>query len=166
MGWRHNYRSISTADNAAAVPVHSQKFRIIPGNDSAVLAALEAGVIFYGYPVFTAITLELWSDKGGSPGRLIATSSNSFARAECLTLGGPDNSGYRMLGFTMPGVPLKAGAYYHAAIRFTGYTGNDASHCGWRQVFPDPIYRTGLTIEGVAAATFPFELSVFTKKAV
>lgn len=164
MGWRNLYYPISTADNAAAVPTIAQKFRLATTSVDAILAGFMAGLFFYGNPVFTAITMEIWTDKGGSPGRLLATSTTSYLKAVLLTLGGANNSGYRLLGFAMPRIPLKKGMYYHAVVRLSGYTGTDASHVGWRQSYPDPQYRTGVTFEGKEAANFPFELDVKTVK--
>lgn len=165
MGWRSLYFPITTADNAAAVPTISQKFRIQVSQDSLngkILAGLAAGIFYYGNPAFTAITMEIWTDKGGTPGRLLATSTTSYAKSQLLTLGGANNSGYSILGFAFPRIPLRAGMFYHAVIRLSGYTGNDGSHVGWRQSWPDPQYRTGITIEGKEAGYFPFELSVST----
>lgn len=159
------YKPIFTADNAAAVPTIAQKFRVQVGEDSRILAGLAAGVIFYGNPVFDLVKMEVWTDKGGSPGRLLATSTTEFRKADLLTLGGAGNSAYSQLGFVFPRIPLKAGMYYHAVVRFTGYTGIEGSHAGWRQSYPDPQYRTGVTIESVEAAKFPFELSVNTLEA-
>lgn len=158
------YKPIFTADNAAAVPTIAQKFRIQVGEENKILAGLVAGVIYYGNPLFTAITMELWTDKGGSPGRLLTTSTTSYAKAQLLTLGGAGNSGYSQLGFAFPRIPLKAGMFYHAVIRFSGYTGVEGSHAGWRQSYPDPQYRTGFVVESVNAGKFPFELSVNTTK--
>lgn len=165
MGWRMLYKPIFTADNAAAVPTIAQKFRIAADQDSKILAGLVAGVIWYGNPVFDLVKMEIWTDKGGSPGRLLATSTNSFTKAQLLTLGTPNNSGYSILGFTFPRIPLKAGMYYHAVVRFTGYTGVEGSHAGWRQSYPDPQYRAGLVLESTDAAKYPFEMSVNTLEA-
>lgn len=165
MGWRSLYYPIMTADNAAAVPTIAQKFRIQVGEANRILAGLVAGVFHYGNPAFTAITMEVWTDKNGSPGRLLATSTTSYTKAQLLTLGGPNNSGYSILGFAFPRIPLKAGMFYHAVVRLSGYTGNNGSHVGWRQSYPDPQYRTGVTIQGKEAANFPFELTVNTIEA-
>lgn len=165
MGWRMLYKAIMTADNAAAVPTIAQKFRISVGEDSKILAGLASGVILYGNPVFTAVKMEIWTDKGGSPGRLLATSTTEYTKAQLLTLGGAGNSGYSQLGFAFPRIPMKAGMFYHAVLRFTGYTGVEGSHGGWRQSYPDPQYRSGVNVESVDAAKFPFELSVTTLEA-
>jgi len=165
MGWRMIYKPIFTADNAAAVPTIAQKFRIQVGEDSKILAGLAAGIIFYGNPAFDLVKMEVWTDKGGSPGRLLATSITEYRKADLLTLGGAGNSGYSQLGFAFPRIPLKAGMYYHAVVRFTGYSGVEGSNAGWRQSYPDPQYRTGLRIESVDAGKFPFELSVNTLEA-
>lgn len=164
MAWRMLYIPIFTADNAAAIPTIAQKFRLQVGEENKILAGLVAGVICYGNPVFTAITMELWTDKAGAPGRLLTTSTTQFTKAQILTLGGAGNSAYSQLGFGFPRIPMKAGMFYHAVVRLSGYTGVEGSHVGWRQSYPDPQYRTGITIESVEAAKFPFELSVNTTK--
>lgn len=162
MGWRMIYKPFFTADNSAAIPPMAQKFRLPADQDSKILAGLAAGVIFYGNPAFTAVKMEIWTDKGGSPGRLLATSTTEYAKAAILTLGGAGNSAYSQLGFAFPRIPMRAGMYYHAVLRFTGYTGIEASHAGWRQSYPDPQYRGGLNIESIDTAKFPFEMSVLT----
>lgn len=156
MTWRHIVKPYDTGDMSATVPTVFQRFKLPTSIGNHLLHGMHAGVIVVGNPTFTALTMELWSDDGDGPGKLIATSSTSWLKAQIHTL----NHAVKQVGFAFNKVPLRSGLYYCAALRASGYTGADASYLGWRYSYPDPQYRTGLTIEVVKGLYFPFDLSV------
>lgn len=156
MAWDHIGKPLSTADVAASVPNVYQKFRITTGYKNQVLREAVCGIFFYNNPSFGTIKAELWSDDNGGPGRKIAESL-TFSQAECNT----DTFAYRIMSFVFPKVSLKKNTYYYLTIRPSSYTGDASSHIAWRQSWPDPQYRTGVTITLEYAAKFPYDV-VFT----
>ncbi len=162
MGWKMLVKPFDTADMTGTPPI-SQRFKVSDISLSYLLNGVSLGVVFYGDPAFTALTAELWSDRGGSPIRLLESSSNSYLKADCLTT---FTNGYKFLGFSFANpYPLKNGTYYHIALRASGYTGITTSYVALRHSYPDPQYRTGLTLTIPKGAKHPFEMGLMTEKA-
>lgn len=159
MTWMLLVKRFLTADMSASIPTIYQSFKISSGNPSAFLAGLQAHVDLYNDPAFTALTMEVWSDKNGAPGRLLATSTTSYAKAALLEV---QDYALRQLGFEFPKIPLKAGMLYHATLRASGYTGTDSTNIGWVSSYPKPQYTTGITQTISKAGNYPLELNVFT----
>lgn len=159
MGWRMIGKPITTAEMSATVPTIYQSVKISSGEPNRILKGLVAGVIFYNAPSFTSLALEIWSDLGGSPGKLIATSTNSHLASTILA---NEDHAYRLLGFTFSSVPMKDNQLYHVALRASSYTGDSTSHIAWRNSYPDPQYRTGLTLNAAKGAKHPMELSLIS----
>ena len=156
MSWRMIGKPIATAD-VTAVPSITQRFQVTSGN--SLLRGVSVGVIFYNDPAFTALSLELWSDRASGAGALIATSSNSYTKVQCLE---GENSAYKILGFTFQDLPIKDNSFYRLALRPTVYTGDATAHIAWRLSYPDPQYRTGLTLNAAKGANSPFEFSIIS----
>lgn len=158
MAWDHIGKPISTADAGAAVPNFYQKFQVTTGYKNQLLRYVVAGLFFYNLPAFGTVKLELWSDNGGSPGRLMAE-SDTYTQAECNT----DNFAYRIMGFTFsPDVALKKNTYYYLTVKPSAYTGDASSFIAWRQSFPDPQYPSGITLTLEFGAKYPYDASFVT----
>lgn len=157
MAWDHIGKPISTADAASAIPTMYQTFRVTTGYKNQVLLGCVAGLLFYNNPVFTDVRLEVWSDRGGLPKRKMYE-SDFFLQADCNT----DIFAYRIMGFTFPRSLIKKNTLYHLAVRPSGYTGDAASHIAWRQSWPDPQYRVGVTISLEFGIKYPYETNYIT----
>jgi hypothetical protein len=134
----------------------SMSVRFTPG-DETVLRALRTWLIFNNYTgSFTSMVGKLYSDRSGSPGALIATSSNSFSKAQIIT----ENSGVKEIYFLFDDISLSSNLYYHLVINCSGYTATANSHIAWRKAWPDPVYRAGWsqTFENLGIA--PYFLTV------
>lgn len=158
MSWRMIGKPYATAD-VTAVPTITQRFQHDTLGTPNLLRGISVGVIFYNDPAFTTITLELWSDRASGPGALIAQSSTSYTKLECMEA---QNSAYKILGFTFPDAPLKPGSFYRIALKPVGYTGDATAHIAWRLSYPDPQYRDGLTLNAAKGANSPFEFSIIS----
>jgi hypothetical protein len=110
--------------------------------DSALLAA-RVWMIFYNDPVFTSLTMKVYSERNSSPGKLLYTSSNSPTKASLITLDNGIKEFY--FEFNPPtGVPIKANDPLYFVINGTGVSGFDeTSHIAWKKAWPDPAYRLG-----------------------
>lgn len=159
-------KPISTADMAAATPAVFQGFGIPSSEAPKVLKGVGVGLIFHA-ALFTNLSLEIWSDQGGSPARLLATSTTTWTKAQIDT---QFANSYKALsvGFDFAPFALKPGAKYHLAVRATGYTGNDTNHIGWRRLYPDNPYASAYSItpvEARKAAVMPLEAVIFAADA-
>jgi len=158
MSWRMIGKPYATAD-LTAVPTITQRFQHATLGRASLLRGINVGVIFYNDPTFTSITLELWSDRSNGAGALIAQSSTSHTKLACME---GENSAYKVLGFTFPDAPLKPGSFYRIALKPVGYTGDATAHIAWRLSYPDPQYRSGLTLNAAKGANHPFEFSIIS----
>ena len=123
-------------------------------NQNLFLKAARAGVILYNNPTFTALSMRIYADRGGSPGKLLHTSTNSFTKAELTTL----DHAYKEAYFEFNFAPLQRSTVYHFTLYATGYIGDSTAHVAWRISYPDPIYRTGFTPQAVNGDNHPFDL--------
>lgn len=155
MSWRMIGKPYETAE-MSGTPTITQKFVC---TTNQILKGINAGIIFYNDPTFTNIALRLYSDQGGSAKSLIATSSTIYTKAQCMA---GDTNSYRIMGFTFGGIHLRAGMTYHLALYATGYTGDSSAHIAWRSSYPDPQYRTGLTLNAAKAAKHHFEFGIIS----
>lgn len=134
----------------------SKTVRMKP-NDNIVLKAIRTWLIWNDHSgSITDMTCKIYSDRASSPGALIATSTNSFDRADIITLA----SGVKEIYFEFDEISLHSETFYHFVINCTGYTGTENSHIAWRKAWPDPIYRTGLDIDYEALSIAPYFLTV------
>lgn len=154
MGWRMIGRQFNTAD-VAGVPSVTQRFR--HPLKSVLMRGAQLGVILCNDPDFATLTARIYADRGGSPGKLIASSSNSWSKAQVLVA---QNNGIKFCGFTFPFVNLMAGEWYHLALIPTAYTGDYDSHVGWRISYPDPQYPELLTLNAAKAAEHHLDFGI------
>ncbi len=152
MSWRMIGKPILTADLPNAV---FQRFRHPTKN--VMVTGLQVGVILYNDPVFTSLEARIYSDSASTPKKLLATSTNTWAKAELLET---EAHGVKFAGFSFDGITLIAGEYYHLVLYPNGYTGTDASHIAWRMSYPDPQYPTGLTLDAAHGDNHHLEFSI------
>ncbi len=155
MSWRMISKPYTTAE-MIGTPTISQRFTT---STNQALRGVAAGVLVYNNPAITALTMEIWTDRDSSAAVLIATSSTSYSKVQLL---GVENSSYNLVGFTFDDIALRSGGFYHLALRASGYTGDATSHVAWRKSYPDPQYRTGMTLNAAKAANHHLEFSLIT----
>lgn len=150
MGWRVWGQPISTSDGTAGV---SQKVKF---NTNLVLRACRIWLIFYNNPTLTSVTMKIYSDDGGTPKKLLHSSTTTLTKSEIITL----SNGVKEIYFEFDYPAFDGDDYYHFVLFANGYTGTDSSHIAWRQGWPDPVYMTNYTPSlvnlGVAPRTIYF----------
>jgi hypothetical protein len=122
-------------------------------NQNLVLRAARTWLIFNNYTgSFTNLQMKIYSDRSTSPGALIATSTNSWTRAEITTL----NSGVKEIYFEFDDISLRSNGFYHFVLNCSSYTATSTDHVAWRKGWPDPVYRTGWsqTFENLGVAPY------------
>jgi len=125
-------------------------------NSNVVLKALKTWLIFkdpVGDMAFSALLGKLYSDRDGSAGGLIATSTNSWEKSDLLDL---EDQGVRELWFEFEETSLNSDTWYHLVLNCTGYTYDADKHIAFRKAWPDAVYRTGLpgTFESLIASPY------------
>jgi hypothetical protein len=139
-----------TSDAALTIPRIYQKTRI---NKDFVLKALRTHIVIYGSPVFTQLEMRIYSDKAGSPLRLIHTFDKIWTLAELSAL----PYAYKEIYFDFSTSRfLKGLDYYHFALWPTGYTGTSESHIAWVRGYPDPNNTIDVTLSPSKISTVPF----------
>lgn len=123
-----------------------------------LLRAARVWLVATGNPAFSDLVMKVYSDNGGSPGALIATSTNTKQKTEIMTLG----NGIFETHFNFNKINLKRGQFYHFVINCTGYVYSESSCLAWKKAFPDPIYTTGLTIDVKNIHTSPRSIYFYT----
>lgn len=144
---------------AASIPTVSQRFKIPTTKPHSLLQGAGLGVIFHD-SLFTALSLELWSDRSGSPSKLIATSETAWTKTQ-VDARFPLDYKCVFMGFQFTPVSLRKGVWYHLALRATGYTGDTTNHIAWRHQYPDPAYPVTFDEEVINAAWYPLEAMIF-----
>jgi hypothetical protein len=128
----------------------TQRFKL---SRNYLLYVVRSWLVIYNDPAFTSVSLELWSDRSGSPGVLIA-SSDPVLKSAIIQ----DQNGAKEVPFTFlsEGVPLRGGDWYHLVLSASGYTGIESSHIGWMKAFPEeafyPTYQA--TFENLSVAPY------------
>jgi hypothetical protein len=153
MTWRNLVKPLSTADVAGNLV--SQRFR--HPDKTVVLHGIHAGLAVYNDAAFGSLSMKLFSDRAGSPGMLIASSTNSYTKAQVLT----QNSALKFAGFVFNGILLQAAEWYHLLLVPSAYTGIDSSFVAWRVSYPDPQYPVLMTLNAAKGAKHHFDFSVY-----
>lgn len=162
--WNMVGKPILTAENSATIPGVSQRFRLPATKPNSLFQGAVCAAIFHD-SIFDALSLELWSDRDGAPSKLIATSTNSWSKAQVDAQFTLD---YKCvwLGFEFVPIPVRRLVWYHLALRATTYTGDATNHIAWRHSYPDAQYRDGLgfTIEAINAGAVPLEALIMASE--
>jgi len=153
MAWRVFGKRFVTADFGSLPSVY-QPFIL---DDNTALKAIRANIIIYNDPVFTSVSMRIYSNDNDVPKVLIAQSTNSFTKAQMHT----EDNALKGLYFEFNKVPLRGGDTYHAAIWLSGYTGDADSHVGWKRGVPDPINPEGVTVSFSTLYRTPFDVAFY-----
>lgn len=127
-------------------------------NKNIVFKAFKTWIIIkdpVGDLAFSNLCAKIYSDRSGSAGGLIATSQNTFDKADLLLT---EDQGVLEPWFEFDELSLNSDTWYHVVLNCSGYTYATAKHIAWRKAWPDPIYRTNLpvTFEGLTASPYFF----------
>jgi hypothetical protein len=150
MGWSVYGDSLLTTD-LDGTNLKSQKVRF---NKNVILKAIRAWFVHYNDPVYTSLYFRIYSDNNGVPGKLLYTSTNVILKSEYITLANGIKEAY--WEFDCPA--FKDTDFYHFVPIANGYTGTVSSHLAWKKAWPDPVYRTGLTIDATSQNESPFDI--------
>lgn len=145
-GWKVYGNPILTADASAGV---SQRVKF---NSDVILKACRVWLIVYNNPSFTSMNMKIYSDRGGSPQKLLYTSTNSLTKAQIVTLA----NGIKEVYFEFDPQHFDGSDYYHFVLFGTGYTGTSSAHLAWKKAWPDPVHNANYTasVENLGIAPY------------
>jgi hypothetical protein len=153
MGWRvwgEYYETTSDLSNGVL-------FCPIKPSKKTILLACRTWVIVYGDPVFTALSMSIYSNRivSGKPtkGKLLFNSTNSLLKSEIHSL----ENGVKEIYFNFDLPVLRPNEFYHFVLKGTGYSPTPISHLAWMKTFPDPFYP-GVTPNWVNMNIIPYQL--------
>jgi len=126
-----------------------------------ILKALRAWVIQNNDPSYTSINMKIYSNNGGSPRTLIATSTNVQTKAAMF---GTSNSGVKEVWFDFDPLVLKEDERVDGISKGSVKTCSDSAHLAWRQMFYEAAYRTNFDDSFEGALSSPLGLIVIGAK--
>lgn len=151
--WRVWGNSLSTADLTGGTDVYQP---VTFTENNQIMLACRSWFIFYSSPVFTNLKMRVYSNDGGAPGEVIATSTNSWNAADLYTQAHAVKEMY--FDFDYP--TFKIDDLYHFVPYADTYTGTINSHIAWKNTFPDPPYKAGLTLTYEKLLIYPYDLTI------
>lgn len=147
MSWKIFVERFETADLNGSQNIYYQDFK---PNDDIILHGVRPWIGLVNNPTITSVTMHLKN----SSGVLIANSTTTYTKAQLTTL---DNC-IKEVYFAFNKINLKATDTYRLSFSAVGYTGTDSSYFFWKKSWPDPIYRTGLSITYPSAPVLPYDV--------
>jgi len=165
MGWQVHDTWLSTAAvNGTPDLSIFQPFKSVNRN---VIVELVRTWFVFATPssslALTNLTMQIYSNDvagGNVPGHLLATSTSLWTKAQLIT----DDYGVIGVPFAFTDFLARKNDLYHLVPKTTGYTGTSTSNIGWRKGYPDPTYRSGLTLDYAGQLTYPRMVSIFGKQ--
>lgn len=148
--WRVWGERFETAD-ASGTRIHQP----VIFHQNAVLFASRAWYIFYNNSSWDNLVMKFYSDDNGSPGQLVGTSTNSWVANEIYTL----DYAAKEIYFEWANPVFKDEDTFHFVTHIDNYIGSSSSHVSWKKTFPDPPYKTGLTLTFEKLLTYPYDLT-------
>lgn len=150
--WGETYASTSDlSDGVLYCPIEP--------SEKTVLKACRTWVIIYGNPVFTSLSMKIYSNRivSGQPtkGKLLFTSTNVQLKADVHTLA----NGVKEIWFDFDYPVLRAGEFYHFVLTGSGYAPTPTAHIAWMKTFPDPFYP-GVTPNWINMNKLPYQLYI------
>lgn len=132
----------------------SQRFKL---DTNRLVLAIRTTLIVFNSPVLLGLTLHIYADRGGSPGALLFSSSDSYDLADFATQ--PHGIHELPFEFNAPhGVNLNSAEYHHLVWNASSYVGDENSHVALKKDWPAPINTPRVvTLESLGSA--PYELA-------
>lgn len=122
-------------DFSTAAMTDTSMYQRVTFDRNYIIRGVRTWLIFYNDPALTNVNMKIYSDEGGLPRKLLATSTNTLTKAEIITL----ENGVKEIYFDFNDFPVKQDNSYHFVINGTGYTGSVSSHVAWMKGYPDPV---------------------------
>lgn len=109
--------------------------------------AIRIWVVMVGSPTFTGLRMKLYSNnvQTSGPGVVLATSTNSWSTSDLLST---HQNGVKEIYFEFDPILVHADDTYHLVLNADTYSYTISNQLAWRNVWPDPVYKTNFTVTG------------------
>ena len=131
-----------------------EKTQKVTFNKNVIIRYIRIWIVVYDDPPFTSLNMKIYSDDNGSKGVLLHTSTNALTKANVVTL----DNGVKEIYFTFNDIQLDGLNPYHFALDGSSSGFSASSHIAWKQSWPDPFYRTGLSLTFEELSTSPYDI--------
>lgn len=131
---------------------NTAKFQPVTFNKNIILKAARVWIISISDPTYTSLNMKIYSSEPDSAGRdkpnkLIFSSTNSVTKAQIQTLAHANKE----IFFQFDDEPMQQNTKYHFVVNGVGYSPTAGTNfLAWRQGFPDPVLRTGLSTNDIS----------------
>lgn len=122
-----------------------------------ILKGIVTNIIVFNDPTFTSLSLNIYSDRGGLPDVLLATSTNSQTKEAVHTLANANKA----LFFQFAEQAFAGEVFYHLVMSAVGYSPTAAKYLAREVQTTDPIYVGGDT-DPIKYAINPHKFSVIS----
>jgi len=145
-----------------AGPVKTQLFKPQQGYR---LSGVAVELIVIGSPVIVDLVAKIYDNNpnGNTASLLRGTSTTKWQGTDLLET---EANGLKIVPFNFTPFGVRAGDSYHLSIEAASYTPVDGvSYIAWRNVWPEPVYRTNYTVSGLNYLIAPRMINGFFGRA-
>jgi len=133
-------------------------FQPVTPKKNIILIGCRTWIVAISDPTFTDLNMKIYSNDDNAavdtPLELLATSTNSQAKADIITL----DHGVKEIYFNFDNVSLQENTKYNFVMNGTGYVPTSSSFLCWRKAYPDPVYTAGYTPTKESLGVAPYEI--------
>jgi hypothetical protein len=138
---------------------NNEMFQVITPTSDFYLKCIKSWFAKKGAPIFSGLSLEIWSENNGLPyNKLLTASINSYNSSEASAA---DNA-LCELYFNFNNYPMKGGQTYCIVMKVDGTFSTD-EHLSWQKM--DLTYKTGITLDRSLIQTSPYRFVAIGKYA-
>lgn len=153
MTWSLYGERLETADMSGSPRVYQP----ISFDQKRNVKAFKTWIVYFNTPAFTALYLDVYSNRSELPGSLLFRSSKSWTTADVSS----DSYAAKELWFDFDNpISFKKEDTYHLALYASDYTGNSNTHIAWIRGIPDPNNTIDISINTKNISRTPFYLGV------
>lgn len=148
MTWRFLADEFESGDLAAPAVYQGLTIR-----KNLLIKAVRTWIVSYNNPTYTSLSLKIYSNAGGFPDALLASSSpvikSSLGSATYFA---------KEIYFELADFSAAKNTTYFLSLDGADYSYASGSHLAWVRGWPDPIYRETYTPTAVNATLAPYQI--------
>jgi len=139
MGWSVD----ADTYNADAELSNATKYQPCKMNSNIILRYVRSWVVVFNNPSFTGLTMKIYaSNESYDKGKLLHTATTTWTKTQVTA----ENNAIREIYFEFNDISLNKDNWYHFALSGTPSSFSSSSCIAWKMGWPDPVYRTGLSV--------------------
>lgn len=134
------------------------KFQPFKATRNTLVLAIRTTIVLVGNPSLEGLRMEVYNNNllTNAPSTLKAVSTNTFDTSDLLTT---QAHGLSEIYFEFIPFGVRKTDTYHIVLQADSYTYTTNSHFAWRNVWPDPVYKTNFTVTGNNFLSSPYMIN-------